>query len=134
MTSHESSRSADGAAVADARAPNDAARPRRGANTNPTTRTPALARKSRRETVGALRGVMLLPPSGGRGRCRFGRTLDRADDSHVRSAPAQVGRQGRRDLVASRARRAGEQSGRADDHRADAVAALRRLLVDERLL
>ncbi len=58
----------------------------------------------------------------------------RVDDLDVRAAAAQVVRQRRADLGVGRARPGVEQRDRRDDHAVQAVAALRRLRVDERLL
>src|SRR5215203_394123 len=133
MTSHESSWSAAGA-VAVERLPNAPALASRGASVNPMTNTPVLLRNSRRET---LPDVMLLMSALPSGWCRCaapGRPSDRAHDAHVRAASTQVRRERRRDLIACRARRLREQGCGAHDHPVHAVAALRGLLVDERLL
>src|SRR5437763_669547 len=62
------------------------------------------------------------------------RRADRAEDAHVRAAAAEVAVQGGCNLRVARVLLAPEERDGRDDDAVDAIAALDRLLVDERLL
>src|SRR5207247_991307 len=98
-----------------------------GARLNDTTSAPVPTRNSRR----VVSRVAMSGPLAHEG----GRALDGGDDPLVRPAAAEVVAERLADLAVGGAGLPGAEKGRRlHDHPVDAVAALRGLLVDERLL
>src|SRR5713101_3945456 len=100
---------------------------------NVTTRAPPVFRKSRRDALilgSFFSADMIVSLS-----CHLlGCAPDRAQDARMRAAAAQVRRHRILDLVVGRLPVDCEQGRRLHHHPVDAIAALDRLLVDERLL
>src|SRR6185369_7619706 len=103
------------------------ARTSRGARLKATTRAPVPSRNSRRVVSSvAISGLLSHQRRG---------ALDGGDDALVRAAAAEVVLQRLPDLALRRAGLPRREERRGlHDHAVDAVAALRRLLLDERLL
>src|SRR5262249_17108898 len=95
-----------------------------GSSENASTRPPAPAVKARREIMGAF----ISGPPHGVGGAQHG-----ADDAVVGAAAAEIERQALAHLGFARTWLVVEQGLRGHQHAVDAIAALRRLLVDEGL-
>src|SRR5215470_19660871 len=96
-----------------------------GASEKLTTRAPEPLSRSRRETL----TFMIASPSR-----HAGRALDRGKDAHMRAAAAEIVGERLADVGVGRFPVGREQRRRFHDHAVDAVAALRRLRIDESLL
>src|SRR5437764_8155421 len=96
-----------------------------------TTSAPLVLRNARRDSlVGSeFRFVMAVSS-----RHLLGRALDGADDAQVRAAATKVLGERSADLLLGRIACGLQERGGLHDHAVDAIAALHRLLVDERLL
>ena len=129
MTSHESSWFAGGGS-GDGRIGGAATSVARAEREADDQESACAVRKSRRESVIASHRRLRCWST----RCSCRRAFDRAHDPHVRSAAAEVAVQRRANLRARRLLVARDERRGRHDHPVDAVAALRGLLVDERLL
>src|SRR5208282_610617 len=96
---------------------------RRPVSAEPTVSAPPL-RTARREKRDVLTGAFISAPLS---RCRH----DRAQGPHMRPTAAEVHIEGRANVALAGFPFFGQQCGRAHDHAARAVAALRHLLIDE---
>src|SRR5215510_4675665 len=96
-----------------------------GASEKLTTRAPEPLSRSRRETL----TFMIASPSR-----HAGRALDSGQDAHVGAAAAEIVGERLANVGVARLAVAREQRHRFHDHAIDAVAALRRLCIDEGLL
>src|SRR6267143_506777 len=98
----------------------------------PTAAAPLEIRNARREML--WKAMPSNPAFMAASSCFSRRALDRGDDLVVGAAAAEVARHVLHDLLASRVFRLGEERGRGHDLARLAVAALRHLLGDPRLL
>src|SRR6266446_5201674 len=92
------------------------------------------ARRRSRETRAARRHDRESGSCRARGLHQVLRAADCAQDPHVRAAAAEIDVEALANLVVARIGTPLEQALRAHHHPRDAIAALRRLLVDERAL